>query len=153
MSITVSFSGRCGFLNGNQRNQLRKFIKSISAREEIKNVELTYVFLTDEELLKINQRHLNHDYFTDIITFDLSDGDDFIVGELYISKDRIKDHAKVYKTSEHEEFLRVFAHGFLHLLGYNDKTEEETQRMRKEEERCLSLWGEINAVSRETITI
>jgi rRNA maturation RNase YbeY len=83
----------------------------------------------------------------------LGNDESTIFGELYISKDRIKDHAKTYEVSEEEELIRVMSHGFLHLIGFNDKSEEEALLMRKEEERCLSLWREIKNVSRETITI
>jgi len=153
MSITVSFSGRCGFLNKANRDCFRTLVTRISHSVKINNVSLNYVFLLDDELLKINREHLQHDYYTDIITFDLSDNDNSVMGELYISKERIKDHALSYKVSEEEELIRVMSHGFLHLIGFNDKSIEEAKSMRKEEESCLSLWKELTSVSRETITI
>lgn len=153
MSVTVSFSGRCGFLNKVNRDYFRTLIKKLSKAIEVKDVNLNYIFMSDNELLKINREHLQHDYYTDIITFDLSENRFHIFGEMYISKDRIKDHAKAYLVSEEEELIRVMSHGFLHLIGFNDKSEEEALSMRKEEGRCLSLWREIKNVSRETITI
>lgn len=153
MSITVSFSGRCGFLNKVNRDCFRTLIKQLSKTTGFEDVCLNYIFMSDNELLKINREHLQHDYYTDIITFDMSENGNHIFGELYISKDRIKDHAKAYRVSEEEELIRVMSHGFLHLIGFNDKSKEEALSMRKEEERCLSLWREIKNVSRETITI
>ncbi len=153
MSITVSFSGRCGFLNKVNRDYFRALVKRLSHTNGMNDVNLNYIFLSDEELLEINREHLQHDYYTDIITFDLSESALEVFGELYISKDRIKDHAKKYQVSEEEELIRVMSHGFLHLIGFNDKSEAEVIMMRKEEERCLSLWREIKNVSRETITI
>jgi rRNA maturation RNase YbeY len=153
MSITISFSGRCGFLKKVNRDYFRTLIKRISESVFVNDISLNYIFMLDDELLEINREHLQHDYYTDIITFDLSNDESTIFGELYISKDRIKDHAKTYEVSEEEELIRVMSHGFLHLIGFNDKSEEEALLMRKEEERCLSLWREIKNVSRETITI
>ncbi|MFM1792949.1 MAG: hypothetical protein RLZZ252_1303 [Bacteroidota bacterium] len=153
MSITISFSGRCGFLKKVNRDYFRTLIKRISESVFVNDISLNYIFMLDDELLEINREHLQHDYYTDIITFNLSNDESTIFGELYISKDRIKDHAKTYEVSEEEELIRVMSHGFLHLIGFNDKSEEEALLMRKEEERCLSLWREIKNVSRETITI
>ena len=153
MSITISFSGRCGFLKKVNRDYFRTLIKRISESVFVNDISLNYIFMLDDELLEINREHLQHDYYTDIITFNLSNDESTIFGELYISKDRIKDHAKTYEVSEEEELIRVMSHGFLHLIGFNDKSEDEALLMRKEEERCLSLWREIKNVSRETITI
>jgi rRNA maturation RNase YbeY len=152
MSVIVSFSGRCGFLNRQNRNLFRELIRHISTDVEA-SVQLNYVFCTDEELLEINRQFLQHDYYTDIVTFGLEVTPHNIVGEIYISKDRIKENAVLYKVSEEEELVRVFSHGMLHLLGYKDKTTQEAATMRKEEERCLSLWRSIKGVSRETISI
>lgn len=140
-------------MNGSFRKDLRALIKEIALQNKTRKVALSYVFLTDEELLEINRTHLDHDYYTDIITFDMGSSKQEIWGELYISKDRIKDHAHTYGVSEEEEFIRVFSHGFLHLLGFNDKSEVEAAQMRKEEERCLSLWESLKIVSRETLKI
>ena len=152
MKITVSFSGRCGFLNREFRNDLRELVRCVVA-PEMETIDLTYVFMTDDELLEINNNFLGHDYYTDIITFGLDVSNSHIVGEVYISKERIKDNAILYKVSEEEELVRVFSHGVLHLMGFKDKTAKEAATMRKEEDRCLSLWRKIRGVSRETISI
>ena len=89
-------------------------------------------------LFELNKEFLNHDYYTDIITFDYSETD-VVSGDLFISIERIKDNAKTLKTSYQEELHRVIIHGVLHLLGYKDKTEEESENMRKLEDECLLI--------------
>jgi len=92
---------------------------------------------SDEELLVINKEHLNHDYYTDIITFDYSRGDR-ISGELFISLDRVKDNAQAAGVAYSSELRRVVAHGILHLTGLKDKTEEEIKVMRHKEDEVLA---------------
>lgn len=97
---------------------------------------LEYVFCTDEELLEINKQYLNHDYYTDIITFPMSS--DPLEACIYISIDRVKENAEHYETAFVDELHRVLVHGLLHLLGHNDKTNEENKAMRKAEDDCLN---------------
>ena len=97
-------------------------------------------WLSDGELLDINKAHLDHDYYTDIITFDYSTSRK-ISGELFISVDRVRDNAAKHGSSENEEFHRVVAHGVLHLLGFKDKTEEESRVMREKENEVLQALG------------
>lgn len=94
-------------------------------------------WLSDDELLEVNRTHLDHDYYTDIITFDYTRGSR-ISGELFISKDRIKENAITLGVREEEETARVVAHGILHLLGFGDKTEEEARLMREKENEVLA---------------
>jgi len=119
-------------------NWLNQIVKA----ENTEITSLSYVFCSDPKLLDINKQYLNHDYFTDVITFDLSDTSE-IEGEIYISLDRISAHAEEYAISFEEELCRVVAHGLLHLLGYNDNTEEQKQEMRDKESVCLSLLPEV----------
>jgi len=107
-------------------------------RHKKKLGELNYVFCSDEYLLKLNQEHLNHDYFTDIITFDYCQND-VISGDLFISVDRTNENAKTFKKSESNELNRVIAHGLLHLLGFSDKTAEDIVEMRSMEEDALAM--------------
>ena len=100
--------------------------------------EITYVFLSDEELLKINRTHLNHDYYTDIITFPLHDEGAPILSDIFISLDRVKDNAGAYGVSFEDELHRVMAHGLLHLLGYDDHSDEDVARMREAENHSLA---------------
>jgi len=118
------------------RTRLKAFIKSIF-KQEGKSVEsLNYIFCSDKRILEINRQFLNHDYYTDIITFDLSESAQ-ITAEIYISLDRVRDNAKTQATTLQSELHRVIFHGALHLCGYGDKTKAEVRVMRRKEEECL----------------
>jgi probable rRNA maturation factor len=101
---------------------------------------LNYSLISDESLLKINKDSLNHDYYTDIITFDLSDIEGIIEGDIYISYDRIKENAKVFHVKRMRELRRVFVHGLLHLLGYRDKTKKQKKVIREKEDLYLDVF-------------
>jgi len=100
--------------------------------------ELNYIFCSDDYLLKMNQEHLKHDYFTDIITFDYCEKG-MISGDLFISIDRTNENAKTFRKTQMDELNRVIAHGLLHLLGFKDKTTEDIAEMRSMEEKALSM--------------
>lgn len=104
-----------------------------------KTGEVFFLFCSDDYLLQMNKNFLQHDTFTDIITFDLSESDQFITGEIFISIDRVLDNAQKFNVSFSEELHRVLIHGVLHLLGFKDKTGEESALMREQENFCLSL--------------
>ena len=109
-------------------------------RAESKAVgEISVVFCNDERLLKMNQEFLDHDYYTDIITFDYTE-DDTVSGDLFISIDRVLDNANILGVVYDEELKRVCVHGVLHLCGYKDKTEEEEQNMRFLENKYLGRY-------------
>ncbi|SNY95001.1 rRNA maturation RNase YbeY [Flagellimonas pacifica] len=101
--------------------------------------QVDYIFCSDDYLLNINQQYLNHDTFTDIITFDYSSGS-CISGDVFISADRVKENAKTYNVGFEEELLRVMSHGVLHLMGYGDKMDEERELMRKKEDEKIKLF-------------
>jgi len=120
----------------------RKTVKWIieSARRERKSVvNINYIFCSDRYLLRLNQEFLNHNTFTDIITFDDSVGKN-ISGEIFISLDRVKENSLKFNSPFQIELLRVMMHGILHLAGYRDKKPKEISTMRKKEEAYLSLW-------------
>lgn len=98
--------------------------------------ELSYVFCSDEYLLQMNKEHLNHDYYTDIITFNYN-LDFSLSGDMFISYDRIIDNADTLGVSIFDELCRVMIHGVLHLIGYNDKTDKGQLEMTRLEEECL----------------
>ena len=106
--------------------------------------DITLLFCDDTHMLKMNKEHLNHDYYTDILTFDYC-VDNTISGELLISWDTVQSNASKYKVDKQTELKRVVFHGVLHLCGYNDKNKEEKQLMRSKENECLEKY-----VSRET---
>ena len=100
--------------------------------------DVSVVFCSDTYLLELNKRHLQHDFFTDIITFDYSEGDR-VAGDLFVSVDRVYENADAYNVSRETELNRVSVHGILHLLGYNDKTPQEVTVMREKENEALAL--------------
>lgn len=113
-----------------------KWINEVCSIHDRRLYKVVIDVMSDEELLEVNRQYLNHDYFTDIITFD-NCFNDVIKGELKISIDRIKENEVVYGRKD--ELLRVIVHGVLHLCGYGDKSEEEKIKMRRLEEEALKL--------------
>lgn len=108
--------------------------------KDILAITLQYILVDDPSLLKINQVHLKHDYYTDIITFDYSTHSNIIESEIYISIDRIKENAITYKTSYTSELHRVIFHGLLHLLGYKDNTPKAKTIMKRQEDLWLAQY-------------
>lgn len=126
------------------RRALKAFIPTIFKREKVAYKSLSYIFCADDYLLDINRQYLQHDYYTDIITFDLSEGEGGVTGEIYISVDRVKDNARQFNTTMTEELHRVIFHGALHLCGYKDKTTREEKLMREKEAEYLTRWKTSN---------
>lgn len=123
-----------------QRTLVKEVIRDLFKKEKTKLEQLRYIFCSDEYLLQINKEHLNHNYYTDIITFDLSETPNATIGEIYISVDRVRDNAQNYEVSFKHELLRVIFHGALHLCGYKDKSSKEEQLMRKAEDKYLKYY-------------
>lgn len=121
----------------------QKWLEDIILSEGKKLGEINYIFCDDEYLLKINQDYLQHDYYTDIITFDYVKGKT-ISGEIFVSLQRISDNSSTLARDYEEELKRVLAHGILHLTGYKDKTEEEEKEMRRMEDLYLAKFKELN---------
>jgi rRNA maturation RNase YbeY len=117
---------------------VRQWIKDTITAEGFKLKELTYVFCSDAYLLPMNQQYLDHDTFTDIITFDNSEVEGNIVGDVFISVERVRENAAKFKISETDELHRVIIHGALHLLGYTDKTLVTKQQMTQKEDEYLA---------------
>ena len=120
------------------RTKLKSFISDLFKREGKELAELSYVFCSDEYLLNINRQFLNHDYYTDIITFDISEIKEQVQGEIYVSVDRVRENAKQLNQTVQDELLRVIFHGALHLCGYKDKTKPQQLQMRNKEDYYLS---------------
>ena len=119
---------------------LFNWYSKVCLQEDKELGDLTIIFCSDTYLLDLNRQHLDHDYFTDIITFDYSDFP-VVSGDLFISVDRVKENAFDFKVSFEHELHRVIIHGFLHLCGYLDKSEEDELIMRSKENQALSLIG------------
>ncbi len=117
--------------------ELRKGIRFIVTDKCYNLLGLNVIFLNDEKLKEINWNYLGHDYYTDVITFDLSDQENEVSGEIYLSLSRIQENAQSYGITVGDELLRVVIHGVLHLVGFMDKDEEQTERMRQEENYYL----------------
>lgn len=123
------------------KTAVRKWITETVINEGFKLAELTYVFCSDEYLLQINQQYLNHDTYTDIITFDNSEEHNTIAGDIFISIERIKENAAKFAVTETQELHRVIIHGALHLLGYKDKTVADKKKMTLKEDYYLNKRG------------
>ena len=121
-----------------QKTAVKQWLTAQAKREGVAVRELNYIFCSDEYLLQINREHLNHDYYTDIITFDNSDDEGVIEGDIFISVDRVDDNWRIQQTSFITEMHRVLAHGLLHLCGYGDKSDEEVLLMRQKEDEWLA---------------
>ena len=122
------------------RTRLKEFIAQLFSNERKNLGNLSYIFCSDKHLLKINQDFLHHNFYTDVITFDLGSAGSPVEGEIYISIDRIKDNARTMKLSFAEELHRVMFHGALHLCGYKDKSKRDELLMRQTEDKYLNLY-------------
>jgi probable rRNA maturation factor len=120
-----------------QKVEIKKWLVGIAKEEGMGVGDINYIFCDDEYLLGINKQYLDHDYYTDIITFDNAEDEGKIEGDIYVSIDRVQDNATNLKVSFDKELKRVLAHGVLHLCGYKDKTEQEERQMRGKEEYYL----------------
>ena len=126
-----------------EEKKITDWIKFIIKKNNCRVGEIGYLFCDDEYLLEVNRKYLNHDTYTDIITFDYVSGN-LVSGDIMISVDRIRDNAKLFSVPFEQELLRVIIHGIHHLLGQGDKTEEEAAAMRKKENDSLALWETMN---------
>jgi probable rRNA maturation factor len=124
----------------NERTRLKLFVENLFTLEKKKLGNLSYIFCSDEHLLGINKDFLKHDFYTDVITFDLSSSITETEGEVYLSVDRIKDNSGQLGVSVKEELHRVIFHGALHLCGYKDKNKADKQQMRLAENKYLKQY-------------
>ncbi len=138
--MTISFNKADANATLANRVALKSFIEKRVKKGGYTIDSLTYVFCSDKYLLKINKDFLSHDYYTDIISFDLSEVPGQLIGEVYISVDRVKDNAKTHGTSLKEELHRVIFHGALHFCGYKDKKPTDAKKMRQMEDAWLSAY-------------
>lgn len=142
--MAVSFRSADRQLQLPGKTELKAFIQSIFKKEKQALRSITYIFCSDEFLLQMNRDFLKHDYYTDIITFGLSEKGEPVEAEVYISLDQVKDNAATIGTTFKEETLRVIFHGALHLCGYKDKKKSEIALMRSKEDHYLRLFEKNN---------
>ena len=119
-------------------NALSQWIESVAKKHNREAGEISYLFCNDEKILEVNQQYLNHDFYTDIITFDYSE-ENMISGDIIISLQTVESNSQMYKTDFIEELHRVIIHGILHLCGQSDLTEEEEKAMRDAENSALEM--------------
>lgn len=136
----VSFNYDDRTLSLKNKRQIQTFIAGIFTREKKTLDVLRYIFCSDDNLLEVNRSFLQHDFYTDIITFDLSEPDQGITGEVYVSVDRIQDNATSLQVAFEDEALRVLFHGALHLCGYKDKKKADITVMREKEDYYIRLY-------------
>ena len=127
-----------------QKAKTKAWIKNVVAKEGASIEELNFILCSDPYLKQVNIDYLQHDYFTDIITFDNSEEEGVLEGDIFISIDRIKENSQDFDAPFEQELRRVIIHGVLHLIGYGDKSEDEQLQMRKKEDEYLSLYASLN---------
>jgi rRNA maturation RNase YbeY len=125
-----------------KKRATQQWLKKQAEQEGYSIGELNYIFCSDEYLLQVNRDYLQHDYYTDIITFDQSEEESKIEGDIFISVDRVQENATKLSITQKQEMTRVLAHGMLHLCGYGDKSEEEAKLMRSKEEEWINAFSE-----------
>ena len=123
-----------------RRRDTSAWVKAVAASYGKKVGEIAYIFVDDEEILRVNREYLQHDYYTDIITFDYTEGDT-ISGDLFISLDTVRTNAEQFDKPYEEELHRVIIHGILHLCGINDKGPGEREIMEAAEDKALAMLG------------
>ena len=134
----ISFNYECDFNIVNE-DEFFVWIENVINSENKSLGEISYIFCDDEYLLEINKQYLNHDYYTDIISFDYTENE-FVSGDIFISIDRVKENASDYGVSFDNELKRVVIHGILHFCGYKDKSQDEERMMRLKEEEKINLF-------------
>jgi rRNA maturation RNase YbeY len=136
METNIYYHSECDFHIQNEVS-ISKWLKDSLANENKELGEINYIFCEDNYLLKKNQEYLKHNTLTDIITFDYSEGNK-LSADIFISVERVKENAVIFAVSFEQELKRVIIHGILHLMGYKDKSEEESKIMRSKEDFYLS---------------
>lgn len=115
-----------------------QWLSAIAKTHKKSVANIQYTFCSDNDILEINKAHLNHNYYTDIITFDYSQNND-LEAEIFVSIETVRSNAALFHVKPNDELYRVLVHGMLHLLGYNDKTKPESEEMRKQEDKHLKV--------------
>lgn len=144
----IKFSSKDIDFKLTRQKVFKDWIKKILSDHSLRVGDINYLFTNDKEVLKINQEFLGHDYYTDIITFDTSDygldpaEEDKVSSDIVISVDTVRENAKTYGATFEDELHRVIIHGILHLIGYDDHTDEDRAQMREQEDKALLLLKE-----------
>lgn len=139
--MCVAFETKVENFQLKNQNLISKWITDVIHSHDKTPGDITYIFLSDEELLEYNKNYLQHDFYTDVITFDYTQ-ENILSADIFISIDRIVDNSSAYNNSVSDELKRVMIHGVLHLLGYDDKNDEDMLVMRKQENIEMELLKE-----------
>lgn len=137
--MAIRFSSQIENFELPEASNVKKWIAELVKRREKSVGNISYLFCDDEYMLEVNRHYLDHDTYTDIITFDYVVAN-LISGDIFISVDRVGENARLFGVEFERELLRVVIHGVLHLLGQGDKSDAEAAEMRRQEEEALSLW-------------
>ena len=140
--MAITFSNNEVKFSLKEKTRLKKWIGEVIKKEKKRVGEIAYQFCDDEYILQVNREYLDHDTYTDIITFDYVEGD-LVSGDILISIDRVGENAEKFGCPFEQELHRVIIHGVLHLLGGKDKTPAEAETMRKKENQALALFDQI----------
>lgn len=137
--MSVRFAAQSGDFEVPQAQKVKKWVAEVVKRRDRQVGNINYLFCDDEYLLQVNRQYLQHDTYTDIITFDYVAGG-LISGDIMISTERVGENAAKYGVPFERELHRVIIHGVLHLLGQGDKSDDEAREMRRQEDEALALW-------------
>ena len=140
--MAISFSTENVKFDLPAKMKVKKWISEVIKAQGKRVGEVSYLFCDDDYLIEVNRTYLNHDTYTDIITFDYVEGDT-ISGDIMISVERVRENAATFNATFEQELHRVIIHGILHLLGQGDKTDAQAQQMRRKEDAALALWQTI----------
>ena len=140
--MAIRFSVQSGTFELAEEEKVRRWLAEVVVRRGKTVGNINYLFCDDEYLIEVNRHYLNHDTYTDIITFDYVAGG-LVSGDIMISVERVGENAVQFGVPFEQELHRVIVHGVLHLLGQGDKTDAEAAEMRRQEEQALSLWNEL----------
>ena len=135
----ISFNNEGVSTKTPSKRLLKAWIKEFVSNHGKKVGELAFIFCSDEKILEVNQNFLQHDYYTDIITFDYCEGE-IVSGDIFISVERVAENATYHHVEYKDELLRVLAHGVLHLIGFQDKSPKNKKEMTQNEDLCMSLF-------------
>ncbi len=141
--MSISFNIIYPSFSLTQRTKLKNWLQDTVETEGFILKKINYIFCSDEYLLNINRAYLGHDTYTDIITFDLSDNPKQVESEIYISIDRVKENADQFNATFNEELKRVMVHGILHLIGFDDKEENDKKSMVEKENEYLRIYDDL----------
>jgi rRNA maturation RNase YbeY len=136
--MAITFQAENTALPNIKKRATSNWIKAVAEEYGKKAGDISYIFCDDAKILEINRTYLHHDFYTDIITFDYSEGDR-ISGDIFIGIDTVRSNAEKYGTNFDEELHRVIIHGILHLCGLKDKSETDSKKMRNAEDKALSM--------------